>query len=557
MKIHILKDDNFKWTESKIGNFTIASVGGIWINKKFLDKGSANKKLYNYFQLQEKENDLSINELSRKVKNIKGHFSFIIFNESFVFAAVDKIRSYPFFFSNKDDQIYFSNDARWLKKKASDLKINVNGITSLKMSGYTFGNETIYSDIFSLEAGTIVFANKKKLSVNSYFIYAPENSIEKLEEERILDLHKATKRTFEKMIDTLNGRKVMVPLSGGYDSRLVIAMLKELKYDNIIAFTYGTNKDWQVERAKYFSEIMNVEWKFIEYNNKIMRQYFNDDDRKLFYEFGSGLCSVPTIAHYYSIKGLINNKLLDKDSILINGQSGDFTSGGHIGQLLDNKKFNNEISINELYDSIISNHYSLWENEKTNENIKIIKDSLKRELKLQKNYITDDEFISLYEFQEWICRQTKFVVNGQRGYDWFGLDWRLPLWSDELISFWSNTPWRVKYNQRLLLKYLQQYNFQNVFNLNKNSTHSKKYINSGKSYFPVWSKPLKIFFRLLNLFSKKGISYYYTAYLRYFMIYSWFYPQRKYFEYLKDSKYHRNVVSYWTKYFLKEQKYKK
>ena len=82
-----------------------------------------------------------------------------------------------------------------------------------------------------------------------------------------------------------------------------------------------------------------------------------------------------------------------------------------------------------------------------------------------------------------------------------------------------------------------------------------KYLNIGKSFFPVWAKPLKVFFRLINIFSKKGVSYYYTAYIRYFMDYSWFYPQRKYSEYLKDSKYHRNVVSYWTKYFLKEQKH--
>jgi len=555
MKLNIVKNDRFKWTENKIGNFTICSVGSFWINNKFFDKDSANNELYNFFQLEKRQNDQSIQHLSQKVKSLEGHFSFIIFNEEFAFAAVDKVRSYPFFFSNLDNKIHFSNDARWLRGKISDLKINTNGITAIKMSGYTFGNETIYSNFFSLEAGTMVFANENKISINSYFKYVLIDNVEKSEEERILDLHNATIKTFNKMIHTLNGRKVMVPLSGGYDSRFVIAMLKELKYDNIVAFTYGRKKDWQVKRAKYVSEKMNVKWQFIEYNNKKMRQYFNEDERKLFYQFASGSCSVPTIANYYSIKGLINNKLFDEDSIFINGQSGDFTSGGHLGHLLDNKKLNNKIKVNELFNSIITKHYSLWINEKTNKNIKIIKDNLKRELELQKDYITDDEFISLYELQEWICRQTKFVVNGQRGYDWFGLDWRLPLWSDELISFWSNTPWRIKYNQRLLLKYLQQYNFQDVFGINEDNNHSTKYLNTGKSFFPAWAKPLKAFFRLINYFSKKGVSYYYTAYIRYFMGYSYFYPQRKYSEYLKDSKYHRNVVSYWTKYFLKEQKH--
>ena len=186
-----------------------------------------------------------------------------------------------------------------------------------------------------------------------------------------------------------------------------------------------------------------------------MRKYFISEERKLFFKFASGFCSTPTIAIFYSIKELERRNLLDHDSIFINGQSGDFTSGGHIGHLLNNKKIINDIKVEELYNAIINKHYSLWADEKSEKNINLIKRNSKKELDINKITISDNEFIHYYEAHEWICRQSKFVVNGQRGYEWFGLDWRLPLWSDELMLFWLNTPWRIKYKQELLLKYLK------------------------------------------------------------------------------------------------------
>ena len=39
----------------------------------------------------------------------------------------------------------------------------------------------------------------------------------------------------------------------------------------------------------------------------------------------------------------------------------------------------------------------------------------------------DNDF-GLYEFSEFKNRQTKYVITVQRVYEFFGYEWRLPLW---------------------------------------------------------------------------------------------------------------------------------
>ena len=41
----------------------------------------------------------------------------------------------------------------------------------------------------------------------------------------------------------------------------------------------------------------------------------------------------------------------------------------------------------------------------------------------------------LYEKWEYEERQIKYVVNGQKTYDFWGVDWFLPLWDSEFVKF--------------------------------------------------------------------------------------------------------------------------
>ena len=115
---------------------------------------------------------------------------------------------------------------------------------------------------------------------------------------------------------------------------------------------------------------------------------------------------------------------------------------------------------------------------------------------------------------------------------------------DELIEFWENVPWSLKYNQNLYLDYLRKMNFSCVFS---NITLPPQY-----SYFPPWSFVLRVIFKIFSHFSNRDISHFYNKYLKYHMAYGHSYPQESYFDYLKDSQFHRNPISYGSQEYIKE-----
>ena len=44
-------------------------------------------------------------------------------------------------------------------------------------------------------------------------------------------------------------------------------------------------------------------------------------------------------------------------------------------------------------------------------------------------------YLKVYEILEYENRQCKYVINGQRLYEYFKYEWRLPLWDNLYLDF--------------------------------------------------------------------------------------------------------------------------
>ena len=63
--------------------------------------------------------------------------------------------------------------------------------------------------------------------------------------------------------------------------------------------------------------------------------------------------------------------------------------------------------------------------------------------------IEKSKIYKIFEYLEFVNRQSNYVIQGQRVYDFYNLKWELPLWDDEYLDFWNKVPYDFKFQQKL------------------------------------------------------------------------------------------------------------
>lgn len=456
MTINVLQSSGFGWKFFKTKFFKV------WFKGYFLDNQKSD--IFRIFDKLLNQKNINFIEISKFAKSLTGHFSIIFYNSKKTFCIVDHTRTIPLFYYHKNKEIFISSDPLdILKDSSSNLHFdNKQAALEISMSGFTIGNKTLCNKVFQLQAGEFLFFENKNLKINRYYFYKPWNvhNLHKTEFKKKLtqELLKLMKRIGESCKD----RQILIPLSGGYDSRLIASGLKKIGVNNVVCFSYGQKNNFESLAAKKIAKRLNYQYIFIPTSRIEQKNLFNKNLFKKFLKYSDTLCNSPVLIDFAIIKKLYENKKISKNAIIINGNSGDFISGGHV--LIQDelkKKLNNKSMIK----IIMNKHFSLWESLKTKKNQILIEDQIyKIASEIIKDYsISNKKLWAVVETLEWYCRQSKWVTTTQRSYEFFGYEWRLPLWDPLFMNFWERVPLRFKYKQNLYKEVLVENNWGNVW----------------------------------------------------------------------------------------------
>jgi len=417
--------------------------------------------------------------LSKWVRNISGHFSIVVqFSNDSCFLAVDKICSIPIFDVANKNKYVVSNHAPFLKSffDISDGDTELNSLLEISMSGFTIGDKTIYRKINRLMAGECIFWDNGKRYSSFYYTYLPSRIIKCGYDELKSQFAKVCLSTIKNLIDSVNGRQIVVPLSAGRDSRLIVSCLKELSYENVVCFSYGSLGNYEVSTSRKVSSELGYKWIYVQNTWREKRNFFKSRIYNLYVKEFESYASVPNVQDVYEVYSLKLKKVIDNDAVIVNGNSGDFISGGHVPKLLDLDE-NFLVKNNAVWGLFLEKHYSIWRKLRNNLNDKIIISGLNKII--SKRYDSNVKggmlTYAIFESMECIGRQSRLVANQQRAYEFIGHEWRLPLWSEGFLDFWEKVDPKYKIDQKLYNDVLIDNNWGGVWkniNVNNNTIRS-------------------------------------------------------------------------------------
>ena len=486
-----------------------------------------------------------VKTLEKYFKSIKHYTSGTIETDELIIAWVDHIKSWPIFYTHTKERFLCSNNARRIQEKTNINKIDITSHIEMAMSGFISGKETIYKDLYALQPGEFFVFNKKKntLTTSQYFRYTPDFSNSRETKENQKDLNQILDTITREIIEKANGKTIWVPLSAGLDSRILLCKLHEHQYPHIQTFTYGPKYNFEALHAKRIAKTLNVPWRMITLPTKTIRKLFEDETRKEFWRYADHLKAIPCMREYSAISYLHNNKITKPGDIFLNGQSGDFITGGHIPDICFQTS---DIDTKTLLETITDKHYDLWSSLKTKDNLKRIANKIGTLMPSDwqtKTNATDRAGQS--EIWEYEARQICYVVNGQRIYEFFDFEWEMPLWDKRLIDFCETLSMADKHKQSLYKSYLQDYNYKNLFP--ENEPHLWRW--------PIpmlWVLPIA---QLIGLIAGKSAKDNFYAKMRYYGHYSnqyAFFPSIYHNSTYKKA---RNIVSLYTASWLKENEF--
>ncbi len=487
------------------------TTDNVWAKGYFFD---ANDNYFEKEQLLDYFKTIDTHRLFvETLKNCNGVFSVIIKQNNEIWCAVDRNISFPLFFSNINNEWIISDNADFLKNKLSDIKINTLQETVYKSLGHTFGSETLIAGINQVQCGqTILLKNDRAVKKEFYHTFSVKTFNNKDKNELLNHGYELFEKCFKRLVKSLNGRTAVIPLSGGFDSRVIAAGLKKQKYENVICFTYGKKRDNnEIELSKKVAKTLNYKWVFIEYNNKLFDDFSNTVEFNDYINFSGHLSSLFYLQEYFAVKYLKNKKLVPANSVFIPGHSGDLIGGS---QLI--KVFSKNLNVNRIPTCFI-NKKSIY-----NPLASKYKKKLKKSIQAEITNSSTNKGATVFEELDIKEKISKVIFNSSNVFDFFGYEKRFPFWDLNLLDFFLSLPpeqreMKKLYDSILIDKYFKPFNiyFENELQPSRFRIVFQKIKNSIKQLMPYsfkfdllikrdWLNSYEATMPLLNEMKKNG-----------------------------------------------------
>lgn len=371
--------------------------------------------------------------LAEGLRSVSGHFAAIVMDDEAITLIEDSIRSFPLFYAVAGGEVAVSDDALKLAGTGAEYAADYDSRIEFRHAAYVAGSNTLYAGVNQVQAGEFVVVNSSGEVVTKFYRKV-EYSGTHIQETSAVDRHftDALDAAMSRLLAHANGRQLIVPLSGGLDSRLLSVYLKEARYENVVNFTYGTGKTSEVLISEQVAAALGQKWLFCPYTEEDIRGVWNSSETADFIKFAHAGASLPHVQDWYAIRWLKAEGMVDEDAIFLPGHT--IVGNMHDEDILDAESVPRE----KIKDLLLHQHYTLQpDNDAVYMNSRLADtiDAFLDEIGYDGSVVSRLTALEYWNVRE---RQTKYINNSVRNYEHFGFDWALPMLDREVYLAWGD-----------------------------------------------------------------------------------------------------------------------
>lgn len=390
---------------------------------------------------------------------LNGNFAIIADDGASVHLGVDAVRSIPLFYRVDQAGLHASDDLRELR--AATDRVDPQSLLEYLAAGFVTGAHTLFAGIHSLQSAECLSwaASDPAPRTQRYYRYACSYDDDGSVPELCSTFDQIVLRSFERMVASLRGRQVVVPLSGGLDSRLVASALRRCGYENVVCLSYGAPGNKETPVSRLVARRLGYPWIQVPYTREVWKDALRSPDMRSYWSFAANGSSLPHPDDWVAVSALRRRQSVAEDAVFAPGHTGDFICGSHLKYVFATEWHDDP---SDLVAAMMKKHYSLWGELPRNPTFRnLLQQRLREALGPWEG--SEESVAAAYEAWEWQERQAKYIINAVRVYEFFGYGWRIPLWDREIMDFWRGVQLDLKLGKRLYLAYLATHDPTGVF----------------------------------------------------------------------------------------------
>ena len=388
-----------------------------------------------------------------------GRLAAIRIDDDEVVLAQDRLRSWPLFWALEDlggaehagdcgtgpervrsgGRLIVSDDSALMRGAVTSPRLDPRARREFLDAGFVTGTDTLLAGVHQTEQGAVVRIDRttgKASTVNhSLARFSEEADMVADPEEFAALLSEALDAGLGRVLKDLDRRpgspRLVLPLSGGLDSRLLAAWLTlHGALDRTVAFTYGRPGSREVEVSRSVAEAVGLEWHAVEYVPADLREAWQTQDAADFLEYSYALGALPHVQDWYALRSLLARGVLRRGDVVLPGHT--IVGNMHDEWMLEEPS----VTRGQVARAIITHHQDLQGEQKRAWADPYRAAKVKEFLALRPFTGSPRDVQSVLESYNVRERQTKYINNSMRAYEHLGLDWALPMLDVEFWSAW-------------------------------------------------------------------------------------------------------------------------